>query len=389
LFDLTGLYVVDSHCHAFDPSKETEPFESYFTLSESSQRKTELVNIVLYRQVIAELRRLFNIKGPHEHVVQERNRKYRSDPASYIQTLFQDAGIESMLIDTGYPSGLFSDYSVPLHKFSAMTNCRIYEIFRIENLVISLLRKRLCFDEAIEEFNHLIEIKAREGIVSLKSIIAYFTGLNIEKRSVNEVSRAHSEIISLPDSDKDILNILLSKPTNAKTIFDFFLYQAADNSSRLDIPLQIHVGLGNFPGIDLRKSHPLCLQEFLLEEEVRETKIVLTHGGYPYLEEAGFLANTLPNVYVDLSGTIPFVSVGVGQRLLNSFEMTPLNKLMFGSDCFNIPELAWISAIITKKELTEIMNKLVEKYRLDKSWAIETAKSIMGANAKKIYKLID
>jgi hypothetical protein len=389
LFDLTGLCVVDSHCHAFNPAKETEPFEKYFTLSGLSQRKTELVNTVLYRQVIAELRRILNVKGSHKHVVRERNRKYRSDPASYIQTLFQDAGIVSMLVDTGHPSEIFSDYTVPLHEFSALTNCKIYEIFRIENLVMSFLGKRLNFDVAIEEFNRVIDKKAREGIVSLKSIIAYISGLNIKKRSVEEVSRAHSELITLLDSGKNVLNIILSNSSNVKILFDFYLYQAAQSSSRHDIPLQIHVGLGNFPGIDLRKSNPLCLQEFLLLEEINDTKIVLTHGGYPYLEEAGFLANTLPNVYVDLSGTIPFVSIGVGQRLLNSFEMTPLNKLMFGSDCVEIPELAWISAIIAKKELTEIMNSFVEKWLLDKSWAIGTAKSIMGGNAKKIYKLTD
>ena len=67
--------------------------------------------------------------------------------------------------------------------------------------------------------------------------------------------------------------------------------------------------------------------------------------------------------------------------------MTPVTKLMFGSDCFNVPELAWISALIAKRELASTLNGLVDKWRLDDEWALEAARGILAGNAERVYKL--
>ena len=387
LMDLKSLKVVDSHCHAFAPERENQPFERYLTLSALPIERKDLVNSLLYRIVVSEMGRLLKKEGPHTNVVEERNKRYRQDPKQYIKTLFRDAGIEVMLVDTGYPSELYSGYSVPLDEFSAMVQCRVHEVYRVENLVISLLDKRLGLDEATEEFNRVIDAKVKAGAVALKSVIAYRTGLEVERRSDEEVRRAHRDIMSTLDSGRDLMGYVRSKAPPVKTIFDFFLYEAVRCCSRHRVPLQIHVGMGDVPGIDLRTSNPLQLQELIADDETRETRIVLTHGGYPYLEEAGFLAATYPNVYIDFSETIPFVSVGAGNRLMSLLEMTPVTKLMFGSDCFNVPELAWVSALIAKKELASTLDVLVEKWRLDEEWAIEAAKGILAGNAESLYKL--
>jgi len=387
LKDLRGLKVVDSHCHAFDPGRENQPFERYLTLSALPVAKEDLVNTLLYRIVVSELGRLMGLEGPPTRIVEERNRRYRRDPRRHIETLFRDAGIEAMLVDTGYPSELFSGYSVPLDEFSGTVRCRVHEVYRVENLVISLLGERLGLGEAVEEFNHAIDARVEAGAVALKSVIAYRTGLEVRRRTDEEVGRAHEEIMGLLDSGGDLMAIVKSKAPRVKTVFDYFLFEAARSCSRHGIPLQIHVGMGDVPGIDLRTSNPLQLQEFVDDEETHEARIVLTHGGYPYLEEAGFLAATRPNVYIDFSETLPFVSVGAGNRLMSLLEMTPVTKLMFGSDCFNVPELAWISALIAKRELASTLNTLVDKWRLDDGWALDAASGILAGNAERVYKL--
>ncbi len=385
--DIKGLKVVDSHCHAFAPERENQPFERYLTLSALPIDKEDLVNTLLYRIVVSELKRLLKVEGPHIRVIEERNKRYKRDPKQYIKTLFRDAGIEAMLVDTGYPSELFSGYNVPLDEFSATVQCSVHEVYRVENLVISLLSKRLSLGEAVEEFNQVIDAKVEAGAVALKSVIAYRTGLAVQKRTDEEAGRAHREIMGLLDSGSDLMGLVRSKAPQVKTVFDYFLYEAVRGCSRQRVPLQIHVGMGDVPGIDLRTSNPLQLQEFIADEETREVRVIFTHGGYPYLEEASFLAATHPNVYIDFSETLPFVSVGAGNRLMSLLEMTPVTKLMFGSDCFNVPELAWISALIAKRELASMLNELVDKWRLDDEWALEAARGILAGNAERIYKL--
>jgi len=180
LMDIKSLKVV-----------ENQPFERYITLSAHPMHKEDLESTLLYRILLSELGRLMKIEGPHTRVIDERNRRYRQDPKRYIKTLFQDAGIEAMLVDTGYPSELFSGYSVPIDEFSATVQCRVHEIYRIENLVISLLGKRLSLGEATDEFNQIIDSKIEAGAVGLKSVIAYRTGLAVQKRPDTEVGRAH------------------------------------------------------------------------------------------------------------------------------------------------------------------------------------------------------
>jgi predicted TIM-barrel fold metal-dependent hydrolase len=387
LIDCKALQVVDSHCHAFSPERESQPFERYITLSGLPIDKGDLVNTLLYRILVSELRRLLKVEGSHTCVVEERNLRYKQDPRQYIKALFQDAGIEAMLVDTGYPSELFSGYSVPLDEFSAMVQCRVHEIYRVENLVIKLLNDRLSLDEATKAFNHTIDSRIEAGAVSFKSVIAYRTGLAVQKRPYEEVKRAHKDVLGLIDSEKEVMDVVRSKTPSVKKVFDFFLYEAAQCCSNHHVPLQIHVGIGDVPGIDLRTSNPLQLQEFLADQETKEANIILTHGGYPYLREAGFLAATHPNVYIDFSETLPFVSVGASNTLLNLLEMTPVTKLMYGSDCFNVPELAWIAALIGKRALASTLNSLVEKWCLHDEWALEAATGILAGNAKRIYKL--
>jgi predicted TIM-barrel fold metal-dependent hydrolase len=295
-------------------------------------------------------------------------------------------GIETLLVDTGYPSEYFSDYSVPLDTFSAMVHCRVHEIFRIENLVMELLNMNIKLDEAVEEFNHTIDSKVKEGIVALKSVIAYRTGLSIRKRTEDDVEKAYRTIMNSLCKGVKMQEVRNVTP-EIKMVFDYFLFNTVGICLKHDLPLQVHVGMGDIPGIDLRTSNPLLLKEFISDPEVLKVKIVFTHAGYPFLREAGFLAASYPNVYIDFSETVPFSSVGASNMLMSLFEMTPVTKIMYGSDCFNIPELAWISALITKKELGSTLCNLQGKWSLDEDWAVDAATNILSGNAERVYKL--
>jgi predicted TIM-barrel fold metal-dependent hydrolase len=180
---------------------------------------------------------------------------------------------------------------------------------------------------------------------------------------------------------------ILTPSKEVKAVMDHFVFLTAEKSVELDVPLQIHVGMGDAPIIDLRIANPILLHDFITDDSLKKAKLVLTHGGYPWIEEAGFLVNSYPNVFLDLSETIPFISIGIADKLMKLFEMTPTNKIMYGSDGYNIPELFWISALETKRSLSRVLNELVESNTIDVDWALEIAEQILSMNTKRIYKL--
>ena len=387
MLDLSEHSVVDSHCHPFLPEKETDSFEQDLTIAFHPIPKEDMENTFLYRQTVRELSRVLGVKGTHRQVVEERQRQYRQDPVEYTKLLFEDARIDTLLVDTGYPSEEFSGYSIDLKDFSKIVHCELKEIFRIDNVAYNLLKERTPYDVSVEQFHEQLRNAVKNGAVGLKSVIAYRTGLEI-KRSTEDVAReAYGKILDDISSGSAPRNVLSARNREVKTVFDQFVLLSVEESVNLDVPFQMHVGMGDAPFIDLRLANPILLHDFINDLSGKDAKIVLTHGGYPWIEEAGFLVNTYPNVFLDLSETIPFISIGIKNKLLNLFEMAPTNKLMYGSDGYNLPELHWISSILTKRALENALNPLVESKEIDEEWAQEIAVGFLSENTMRIYNL--
>lgn len=97
------------------------------------------------------------------------------------------------------------------------------------------------------------------------------------------------------------------------------------------------------------------LYDLLRDEKLGKAKFVLDHTGYPYVEEIGWLVNGFSNVYADLSCTIPWIHLGAKRVVLQILEMSPTNKIMYGSDGGKIPETYWIGAILGKEGISKAL----------------------------------
>ena len=111
--------------------------------------------------------------------------------------------------------------------------------------------------------------RARDGFVALKTIAAYRGGLDLNVPDVRGRSEAALEA------------------------------NAAD-----PLPVQFHAGFGD-ADLTLPLADPGLLKPLI--ERYDETPFVLLHC-YPFVREAGWLAHVYPNVFFDLSLTIPHVS---------------------------------------------------------------------------------
>jgi len=193
--------------------------------------------------------------------------------------------------------------------------------------------------------------------------------------------REHKELLMpFAQKTKDMIK-------KEKVIREYMLFKTLELCKKFDLPLQIHTGMGASPDIDIRSANPLHLINIIRDPEFNKVKIVLVHSGYPYVEEAGYLANQYPNVYIDISEMNPFISIGVKNKILSLLEMAPTTKIMYGSDGFYTPEVYWIAAIIGKEALSQALDQLIKREFIDEDYGYKSAKFILHENAKKLYNV--
>jgi predicted TIM-barrel fold metal-dependent hydrolase len=381
--DLSGLPLVDSHCHLFLPQLEDKSFDRYWTLSTLPLEPDDIHSSVLFQMMLARLARFLGLSEtvPFEEVAAERARRYHGDPTSYIGALFADAGIGTVLIDIGYPSEEDEGIEIDTGDFRALLagqDMRI--IVRIEPVMYSLLRRKLSFSEFVEEYRaELLRQLDEHAAVALKTTIAYYTGLEVRPVSVARAEHAYAAVVAAPGAEADAEAL--------KDYRDFFLIEAFEVALERGLPMQVHTGMGDSPEIDIRLADPAHLRWLISDPHFGAATVVLVHGGYPHHAGAGFLASAYPNVWLDVSEMVPFIGPGVTSRLLELFEMAPLRKITYGSDGFNIPEIFWFAGVRIRQSLAEALDQLVSAGHVSREFALEAAKGILGDNSRRLYKL--
>jgi hypothetical protein len=103
--DLTGIPVIDNHCHGL--YRDQEPFDPvtwrrFFTESHDPEMaRDHVANTVFYRRLLHQLADFLECE-PSEEAVLATRRAWRH--GELIRALLQTANIDMLLIDGGYPS---------------------------------------------------------------------------------------------------------------------------------------------------------------------------------------------------------------------------------------------------------------------------------------------
>ncbi len=383
LSEIFKIPIIDSHCHGFLPEKEIKEFEKYLTLSMLDIPTSDIKNLFLYRRVVHELGRV--LKRKPSEAIKKRNELYKKNPKEYIERLFQDANISLLLVDTGYPFEMAVGYSVSLETLGKIVPCQLKEVWRYDNTWLPLLFEDVTFQQFMDRFLGAAKKAVKEdGAIAIKSAMApYLTGLEFKKTTEDEAEKSFKSV----HKRSDLLQILQQTPGLLKPLMDYLVFSIVALCGELAVPIQIHVGIGDSPYLDLRKANPIFMYDLINDETAQKTKIIFTHTGYPYIEEAGYLANQYPNVYLDISEMTPFISYGIKDKLLRLLEMCPTSKILYGSDGYNIPELFWISALETRYSLQEIIEHFTTKKIVDEDWLTTIPQQILYANSKRVYNI--
>lgn len=390
--DLSALPVVDVHAHPFlDRGAITaEDFINFTAFGGGSDGfmeqggiaftddvRGELLRVkqdtLYFKRLIRDLAAFFGCEATVQAVVAARNAAVASEGyTEYVRRLYGDAGLTGIVFDFGVPLP-----QLDVAEVKAEIPVTVAPIFRIEPLIADLLKTDIGWAEFKRTYDDTInQALTTEGFRGLKSIIAYRTGLDVSPLSRNEDQGAKA---------LDAIRRGLGGGS-MKLLRDYLLCRALEHCMDHDVPMQIHTGMGDFE-VNLVLCRPAYLMDLLRFPTFRACNVILVHGGYPYSREAGYMANVLPRVYCDVSEGIPFAAHGARSIFSEILEMTPVSKVVYGSDGYTVPEIIYSSAKLGKQALAQVLDRLVDEKFIDRSDVEEIAGMILAGTASRLYKI--
>jgi len=307
---------------------------------------------------------------PTAAAVTEARNAATSDVVSYVDGLLKDAGVEAIVVDEGLPrpldmDGFVRDMTVPVH--------------RLLNMGVLLDETRAThdtFDDAVSTYRARIrDAVERQGYVGLKSHIAYTSGLDVTRPDKTR-ARAAFDLVAHGSDDG----------SGWKDVDGYFFRLALHEAQRLDVPVQIHTGLGGV-GIEMTKCNPLLLESVFKDDALHGVTLVLLHGGWPYTAEVGWIVNAFPHVYADISFQIPYAHATKPQRLRELLEWAPFSKLTYGSDAYLFPELLWLGAHLAREHVDDALSALTREGVFTHREANAAATMLLHDNATRLYRL--
>jgi len=176
VLDLDAIPIVDNHCHSLlrkqppdDDAFRIHLTESYFP----GIARDHVPTSVFYQWTIRELAALLDCEQTADAVHAARRERGLEWLTREIVTR---ANFKTWLIDTGYGA----DTTFSLDELRSLAPCRIEEVLRLEPMIERLILDSSSFDGFLYAFRAAIHGLRDRGIVGMKSVIAYRSGLHVQ-----------------------------------------------------------------------------------------------------------------------------------------------------------------------------------------------------------------
>ena len=386
LASIADLPAVDQHCHGLDAAwtEVTGPLPAWRRcFTEASRPASLAADVPASRGYVEFLRAMAGFLGAgtaepaalEASVLRARAAAVGERPEAYARRLFDDARVSTLLVDTGFPS-----QALTLEALAATVGRPVRVLVRIEAVAERCLAAtpgrpptRIAFTDAVvEELDRALSA----GAVGFKSIAAYRTGFDLPEPSASEVDGAFSRL------DRGAQ----ARRLDDRVLVAHVLWTAARLAAERAVPLQLHVGLGD-EDVHLPAADPSLLRPLLRAPGLEGCPIVLLHC-YPFVEQAAYLASVFPQIYVDLSLTIPLLGeAGAEQAIASALALCPTTKLLAASDGHSYPEMHWRGMRLWREALGRVLVREVTAGRMDEAEVGPIARGILAGNAQRLYRL--
>ena len=323
-----------------------------------------------------------NRKGWYKYVLKEKanigvsivdflRRGMLKEEASGIE---REVAGERFQADKEIPS-MDEDFLVFVSRFDEFITIRtLDEIRRVEKEYDIAVH---CLDDLLKVLDFVFEKRVKEGIVGIKTGLAYVRTLKYEKAPKYEAEVLFNRIF-------EHLGEGLSWE-EAKPLQDFMMHRVIQRAISYNLPIQVHTGLQEGNGNIITNSHPAHLINLFVEYD--KAIFDIFHAGYPYTAELTAIAKAFPNVYVDMCW-LHIISPFVARRVLEEWiEMIPSNKIFgFGGD-YIIVEGAYAHSCMARDNVVRVLTKKVEEGYFKEAEAVELARRILRDNAYEVFNL--
>jgi hypothetical protein len=284
-----------------------------------------------------------------------------------------DQRITDLFVDDGYPRP-----PVDTKEFSSLVGAKAHRVARIEPIIDRVCSQVDHFDDAVAAFEAELDACGRDpSCIGYKSIIAYRSGLDVEDPDDDEVS---ASFLAWKAGG------MVGGRKETKALRDRLLHVTCRKAAEQDKPLHIHSGAGD-PDVVLTHARPTGLAPLISAHPT--TAIVLIHAGFPWIEEAAYLAGMYANAHIELSLFTPWATLDLDRGLRTVMGLVPTSKVLYGSDEASEPEVLWISARLFRRALERVLDDAVENDHLTPPQAEQTGSGILGANALHLHGLAE
>lgn len=366
--------ICDHHAHPFLHRAATDDplrFQRWFTEStDATIQRQHVPHLLVYRTAVRWLAELLGCAPTVAAILAARA---QIDERAYTAHLFADANIGTVLCDYGYGGAGAYDHAA----MQAVLPCPVHPVLRLERLAEELIVTEPNFASMVAAFNATLCAARERGVVALKSIVAYRTGLGIEAPDDAAAAQDFAALKALALRDG---RVRLAR----KALCDYLLHLALAEAARQELPFQFHTGFGDSDA-DLRAANPLHLRSVI--EGYPGTPLVLLHAGWPFFREVTHLAAIYPNVWLDISLAVPFATTGIPAMLRAILGMAPFSKVLFATDAFTMPEIYWVAARWGRWGLAQTLSEFVAQGFLTVTEAEWAAQDILGDNARRLYQV--
>jgi predicted TIM-barrel fold metal-dependent hydrolase len=326
-----------------------------------------------------------------ETVIAARNERARAGYGRYMSDLFRDVRLTNAMIDTGCCEGIgakgFAVYA------EAISPCTMRAIARIETIQNPLFREDISFEDLESRFTGAVrkalDADGNYGYKSWGMKWHQMERLGVVKPHYDSAAAKNSwdefkRLRGAPASDRE------EEADRGRRLKEYLLTIALEECLKRDMPMQIHSGDGEAPGVILRRQHPYNLEEvarFDRDGVMRMPKLIPVHAGYPLVGEAVWLSHLYTNCYFEISLMNPTIHQGMERRFGEILEAVPMSKILFGSDSWSVPEYNWLAGRWGKRYLSRALAVHVKEGSLTRDEALEGARMMLYQNNRRIYNL--
>lgn len=308
---------------------------------------------------------------PHAPVEEYLARRFELGTAEVNRRFLAPTGTSRYLVDTGHrPDGLTTP-----EEMAALTGTPTSVIVRLESVAEAVAAEGVEPGEFAQRFaDRLAAATAPPGVVGVKSVAAYRTGLRLDPRrpSPSEATGAAARWLAAGPGESGwrLADPVLQRVT---------LWAAVD----LGLPIQFHIGFGD-SDIRMTEVDPTLLTDWLHQHRV---PVMLLHC-WPLHREASYLACIYPHVHLDVGSVLHYVGPRRSIEVLaEAAEVTPFTRLLYSSDAYGAPELYLLGALTFRVGLAAMLADRVGSGEWSAPDAERFAHLVAHGNAERVYGL--